>query len=76
MKNKKKSAGQNIKVRDGEWSFSKIEKKFDKHINTSVPFYEDGHEIISNISTFFLLLFLNFINSFLTKNCISESRVS
>ncbi len=55
MKNKKKSAGQNIKVRDGEWSFSKIEKKFDKHINTSVPFYEDGHEIISNISTFFLM---------------------
>ena len=27
MKSKKISAGQNIKVRDGEWSFSKIEKK-------------------------------------------------
>lgn len=55
MSNKKFSAGQNIKVRDGEWSFSKIEKKFDKHINTSVPFYDEGHEIITNISTFFLM---------------------
>ena len=55
MKSKKISAGQNIKVRDGEWSFSKIEKKFDQHINTSVPFYEEGHEIIKNISTFFLM---------------------
>ena len=55
MNNKKKSAGHNIKVRDGEWSFSKIEKNFDKHINTSVPFYEDGHEIISSIATFFLM---------------------
>tara|TARA_B100001964_G_C14217276_1_gene593413 strand:- start:1089 stop:1799 length:711 start_codon:yes stop_codon:yes gene_type:complete len=55
MKNKKISAGQNIKVKDGEWSFSKIEKKFDKHINTSVPFYDEGHEIITNISTFFLM---------------------
>ena len=55
MSNKKFSAGQNIKVKDGDWSFSKIEKKFDVHINTSVPFYEEGHEIISNISTFFLM---------------------
>ena len=39
MKKKKKfSVGQNINVKDGEWTFEKIEKKFEKHINTSVPF--------------------------------------
>ena len=33
--------------------FEKIEKKFEKHINTSVPFYDVGHDIILELSSFF-----------------------
>ena len=53
MKKRKFSVGQNIKVKDGEWTFEKIEKKFEKHINTSVPFYDVGHDIILQLSSFF-----------------------
>ena len=35
--------------------FRKIEKKFEKHINTSVPFYDVGHNIILELSSFFLM---------------------
>lgn len=55
MKKKKFSVGQKINVKDGEWTFEKIEKKFEKHINTSVPFYDVGHDIILELSSFFLM---------------------
>ena len=36
------------------WSFKNISKTFDKHVSKSVPFYEEGHNIITELSTFFL----------------------
>ena len=39
----------------GKWSFGgKIPKKFDSHIKKSVPFYDEGHQIILGLSDYFL----------------------
>ena len=39
----------------GKWSFGgKIPKKFDTHIKKSVPFYDEGHQIILGLSDYFL----------------------
>ena len=51
----KKSAGDKIITENASWSFgNKVPKNFTKHISKSVPYYNDGHEIISEISDFFL----------------------
>ena len=48
MKNK-------IKLKNSSWTFGKnVPKNFEKHINKSVPLYNEGHKIISNLSDFFL----------------------
>jgi len=50
-----KSSGDNILTKDSSWSFGKnVPKKFTKHITKSVPFYLEGHEIITFLSDFFL----------------------
>lgn len=50
-----KSSGDNILTKDSSWSFGKnVPKKFTKHISKSVPFYLEGHEIITYLSDFFL----------------------
>ena len=51
---KKNKVGNNIKARNASWSFSGIEKSFENHISTSVPMYNEAHEIALNISDFFL----------------------
>jgi tRNA (cmo5U34)-methyltransferase len=39
----------------GAWTFGgKVPLKFDKHIEKSVPFYNEGHDIIQNLSDYFL----------------------
>ena len=44
-----------ISKKKGAWSFSgKVAQKFEKHIKRSVPFYSESHEIILNVSDFFL----------------------
>jgi tRNA (cmo5U34)-methyltransferase len=44
-----------ILAKNSSWSFEKnVPKKFSYHIKQSVPFYEEGHNIICNISDFFL----------------------
>lgn len=44
-----------ISKKKGAWSFSgKVAKKFEKHIKRSVPFYSESHEIILDLSDFFL----------------------
>lgn len=44
-----------ILAKNASWSFGKkVPKKFTKHIKQSVPFYENGHNLISEISDFFL----------------------
>ncbi len=55
MKRKKNSAGDNIKTENASWTFgNNVAKNFSKHVKTSVPMYETGHEIILSISDFFL----------------------
>ena len=47
--------GDKIYARNSSWSFDKkVPKNFTKHISKSVPFYLEGHEIICEISDFFL----------------------
>ena len=44
-----------IMAKNSEWTFGKkIPKKFDHHINKSIPLYSEMHHIISNLSDFFL----------------------
>ena len=44
-----------IKKKRGAWSFGgSVPKKFEKHIENSVPFYNEGHLIIKELSDFFL----------------------
>jgi len=39
----------------GAWTFGgKVPLKFDRHIEKSVPFYNEGHDIIQNLSDYFL----------------------
>jgi len=52
---KKSLTGDNIKVSKGMWKFEgSVSKNFDKHVSKSVPLYNEGHEIISNLSEFFI----------------------
>ena len=44
-----------IKLKNSSWTFGKkVPKNFEKHITKSVPFYKEGHKIITNLSDFFL----------------------
>ena len=50
-----KSAGDKIIAKNASWSFKgSVAKNFDNHITRSVPFYQEGHNIIGNLSDFFL----------------------
>ena len=51
---KKNKVGNNIEAKNASWTFSGIEKSFENHISTSVPMYNEAHEIALNISDFFL----------------------
>ena len=47
---KKFKIGNKVYSNNSNWSFSgKIVNKFDKHINDSVPLYQEGHKIILNL---------------------------
>ena len=44
-----------IKLKNSSWSFvKKVPKSFESHIIKSVPFYKEGHKVITNLSDFFL----------------------
>lgn len=44
-----------IKVKKKKWTFSNsVYKHFDKHVLKSVPFYNEGHDLILDLSDFFL----------------------
>lgn len=52
---KKSNAGEGIIVGNALWTFgTNTPKYFDEHIKRSVPFYEAGHELILQISDFFV----------------------
>ena len=48
-------SGDNIKTKNAAWSFDgDTFKNFDKHINKSVPLYQETHDLYLNFSDFFL----------------------
>lgn len=52
---KSSSAGDNIKTSKGMWKFDRqTSKNFDSHVSKSVPLYEEGHNLIANLSDFFI----------------------
>ncbi len=47
--------GDKIFAKNANWKFSgDTVKNFEEHINRSIPYYEDGHELILNLSDFFI----------------------
>jgi len=52
---KKITVGDEITAANAAWSFNgKIPKAFPKHVRRSVPFYEKGHELICDVSDYFV----------------------
>ena len=49
------SVGENINASNANWSFkSESAKNFDSHVSKSVPLYIEGHQLICNLSDFFV----------------------
>ena len=52
---KQNSVGENIKVSNANWSFGgDVSETFDDHVSKSVPLYFQGHELIAQLSDFYL----------------------
>jgi tRNA (cmo5U34)-methyltransferase len=50
-----KSVGDKINAARGNWKFSgETAKKFDNHVEKSVPLYKEGHDLICDLSDFFV----------------------
>ena len=49
------SVGEEIVAKEAAWSFGgTTPKKFNEHVRRSVPYYEDGHELIVKLSDYFI----------------------
>ena len=49
------SVGDGIEAERANWSFSgETTKSFDDHVTKSVPLYQEGHELICDLSDFFV----------------------
>ena len=47
--------GDDIVLKDPNWKFSgDTVKNFEEHIKRSIPYYEDGHKLVENLSDFFI----------------------
>ncbi|WP_034045515.1 methyltransferase domain-containing protein [Wocania ichthyoenteri] len=47
--------GQNLTAINSGWTFSgDVAEKFDDHINKSIPFYKESHQLIINLTDFFI----------------------
>ena len=47
--------GDNISAEHGAWTFGgDVAKTFDQHVSKSVPLYNEGHNLICNLSDFFV----------------------
>ena len=54
-KKNKEAVGDTIKVSNANWAFTgDVVDHFDEHVKRSVPFYAECHELIAQISDFFL----------------------
>jgi tRNA (cmo5U34)-methyltransferase len=43
-----------IFAKNSSWTFNNIANKFESHVEKSVPFYHEGHELINGFSDFFI----------------------
>lgn len=49
------NVGDDLEVEHGNWKFSgEVVKNFDEHVSKSVPLYAEGHELICDVSDFFV----------------------
>jgi tRNA (cmo5U34)-methyltransferase len=49
------NVGDNIDSKRGNWKFDgDVPKSFDEHVSKSVPLYNEGHDLICDISDFFI----------------------
>lgn len=49
------NVGEGINVGNASWTFGDdTPKKFTEHVRRSVPFYEEGHELVQQVSDFFV----------------------
>lgn len=47
--------GDGLKVENANWNFKgEVVQSFDSHVSRSVPFYNEGHQLIANLSDFFV----------------------
>ncbi len=47
--------GDGLKANNASWKFGrKIAENFDAHASRSIPLYSEGHELIANLSDFFV----------------------
>jgi len=50
-----KQVGDSISTRNSGWKFDKgVVENFESHVRRSIPFYESGHELVCELSDFFL----------------------
>ena len=51
----KNIVGDSISSDNASWTFGgDVAKHFDNHVQKSVPFYHEGHDLVAKISDFFL----------------------
>jgi tRNA (cmo5U34)-methyltransferase len=49
------TAGDGLNVQNAGWSFTgEVSKKFDEHVTKSVPFYSEGHDLVCQLSDYFI----------------------
>jgi tRNA (cmo5U34)-methyltransferase len=48
------TVGDKINAANASWTFSGIADSFEEHVSKSVPFYEEGHELVVNLSDYFV----------------------
>jgi tRNA (cmo5U34)-methyltransferase len=48
------SVDKDIEARNAGWTFEGISDSFEDHVSRSVPFYEQGHELVCKYSDFFI----------------------
>ena len=49
------TAGDGLNVKNAGWSFKDdVSKKFDQHVTKSVPFYPEGHDLVCQLSDYFV----------------------
>jgi len=47
--------GDGLKAKNANWAFNdEVAQNFDKHALRSIPFYQEGHQVICNLSDFFI----------------------